>query len=113
MDAGKLDRRFRFEARQEIDDGHGSPVAGDWLPRFTVWGNRKFLRGGETVIAARLESRQPAILTIRDSRQAREITADWCVVDTGDGRVYNIRENPKLSDDRGLLEMLAEAGVAT
>lgn len=111
--AGKMDRRLRFEARQEIDDGDGNPVSGEWLPRFTVWGSRKFLRGGETVLAARLESRQPAILTIRDSRQAREITADWHVVDTVDGRIYNIRENPKLSDDRGFLEMLVEAGVAT
>ncbi|MDW9855062.1 head-tail adaptor protein [Sinorhizobium meliloti] len=111
--AGKLDRRLRFEARQEIDNGHGSPMSGDWLLRFTVWGKRLFLRGGETVLAARLESRQPAILTIRDSKQAREITSDWRVVDTSDGRVYNIRENPKLSDDRAFLEMLVEAGVAT
>lgn len=110
MGAGKLDRRFRFERRQAIDDGHGNSV-GEFVHQFTVAANMVFLRGGEGVLAARLAAKQPAILTIRDSVAARSIAAEWQAVDARSGEVFNIRENPKLSD--GYLEMLVESGVAT
>ena len=108
--AGKLDRRFSFYKRQEQDDGAGNTVS-DWVLQFSQQGNRKWLRGGESVMAARLESRQPVILTVRASTQARAVNNDWRVVDR-DGTIYNVRENPKESDDRGFLEFLAESGVA-
>lgn len=111
MRAGELDRRLSFERRVEVDDGYGN-TSGDWELQFTVAANRKWLRGGETVLAARLESRQPVILTIRNSAQARAITADWRAVDTRSGAVYNLRENPKEGESRAYLEMLAESGVA-
>lgn len=110
MEAGRLDRRLSFYRRVEQDDGAGNTVS-DWVLQFSQQGNRKFLRGGESVMAARLESRQPVILTVRASTQARAVTNDWRVVDR-DGTVYNVRENPKESDDRGFLELLAESGVA-
>lgn len=110
--AGKLDRRLQFERRVETDDGYGN-VVGSWVPEFTVAAHRKWLRGGESVMAARLESKQPVILTIRNSVQARTIGNDWRATDTRDSRVYNIREIPKESETRGYLEMLAESGVAT
>ena len=110
--AGRLDRRLSFERRTEVDDGYGNTVAGDWTPQFTTAANRKWLRGGEAVMAARLESRQPVILTIRNSVAARHVGSDWRAVDARSGEIYNIRENPKESDDRMYLEMLAESGVA-
>jgi len=110
MGAGRLDRRFAFFRRVEQTDGAGNTVS-DWVLQFSQAGNRKVLRGGEGVMAARLESRQPVILTIRASVQARLIGNDWRAVDR-DGTIYNIRENPKESDDRGMLEFLAESGVA-
>jgi SPP1 family predicted phage head-tail adaptor len=110
--AGNLDRRLRFEKREEQDNGYGSTVS-NWVLQFTEAANRVWLRGGETVMAARLESRQPVIITIRNSSRARAVTSDWRAVDTRDGRVYNLRENPKESGSRGYLEMLAEGGVAT
>lgn len=110
--AGKLDRRVRFEKRTQVSDGRGNYVA-DWSCQFTVAANRKFLRGGESVLAARLASRQPVILTIRASCEAREIGNDWRAVDVRTGEIYNIREIPKESENRGYLEMLAESGVAT
>lgn len=109
--AGKLDRRLSFYARREHSDGAGNTVS-DWVLQFSVAAGRVFLNGGESVLAARLESRQPVVLTIRNSTQARQITNDWRAVDTRDGRNFNIRENPKETDDRGYLEMLAESGVA-
>lgn len=111
--AGSLDRRIRFEKRMEKNDGRGNPVSGDWLPQFTLWARRRWLRGGETVLAARLESRQPVVLTVRATGRSRLITSDWRAVDEGDGAVYNIRENPKEGDSRAYLDMLAESGVAT
>lgn len=113
MPAGKLNRRLRFEARAEVNDGAGNMVSGDWAHEFDAWANLSMLRGGESVLAARLESRQPAIVTIRNSRNARRVNSDWRIVDSRDGRIYNIRENPKESSDRADLEMLVEAGVAT
>ncbi|NRP70607.1 hypothetical protein ILFOPFJJ_01488 [Ensifer psoraleae] len=109
---GKLDRRLRFEKREGQEDQYGNTVS-TWVLQFTEAAHRVWLRGGETVMAARLESRQPVIITIRNSARARTVTADWRAVDTRDGRVYNLRENPKESDNRGYLEMLAEGGVAT
>lgn len=111
MDAGRLDQRFRFEKRIEADDGYGNSQ-GDWHVQFTLWAGRKFLRGGEAVLAARLEARQPAILTIRNSTDARQITADWRAIDDRTETVYAIREDPKMTDDRAFLEFLVEAGVA-
>lgn len=109
--AGMLDRRLSFESRTKVDDGFGNTI-GSWVAQFTTAANRKWLRGGEAVMAARLESRQPVILTIRNSGDARLIGNDWRAVDTRDGTIYNIRENPKESENRGYLEMLAESGVA-
>lgn len=112
MQAGKLDRRLQFQRREEVDDGAGNTVA-DWVAQFECAANRKWLRGGESVLAARLESRQPVILTIRNSTSARQIGNDWRAVDLRDDRVFNVREIPKESDDCATLEMLAEAGVST
>lgn len=111
LQAGRLDRRLRFDSPKQVSDGAGNYTDG-WEEQFSVAANRKWLRGGESVLAARLESRQPAIITIRNSTDARRITADWRCVDVRDGRQYAIRENPKESDNGGYLEFLVEAGVA-
>lgn len=108
--AGKLDRRLRFYKRQDVENGAGGFRA-DWVFQFEQAACRLFLRGGESVMAARMENRQPVVLTIRKSTQAKAITNDWQARDTRDGRVFNLRENPKESDDRSHYEMLAEAGV--
>lgn len=112
MDAGRLDRRLRFEKRQDVENGAGG-YRSDWVQQFECAANRKWLRGGEGVMSARLENRQMVVLTIRACVQARQIDNDWRAVDTRDGRVYNVREVPRETDGRALLEMLAEAGVAS
>lgn len=117
MDAGRLDQRFRFEKRVDADDGHGNTVSVEWLPQFTAWTHRRFISGGEAVIAARLASRQPAVLTIRTSADARQVNASWRAVDDRSGVEYAIRENPRHPmrdgrEDRGFLEMMVETGVA-
>lgn len=114
MRAGELKERFRFERRRDTspDGGDGlGTFEGDWEPQFTVSAKLQFRRGGEDVLAARLAGTQPAILTIRVSRQAWEIRPDWRCVNDRTGEAFNIREEPTLNRDRDGLEMLIERGV--
>lgn len=109
MFAGQLTYRARFQSRAEQDDGYGNTVS-VWQDLFTRWCNVRFLRGGEAVMASRLEGRQPVIITVRSCSQTRTITSDMrCIID---GRTYNVRELPRLSQDRAWVEFLAESGVA-
>lgn len=115
MESGSLNERFVFQKRPStapVGDGYGNFQSG-FEAQFTVWTKRLFLRGGETVIAERLQGRQPAVLTIRASRQAAQITTDWCAVNARDSsEVYNIR-SVSLSEDRSFYDILCERGVAS
>lgn len=105
--------RFRIERYAGTDDGYGNQV-GSWQVLFIAWGGIRFMRGSEPVVAARLNARQPAILTIRNSEQARSIKASDRAVNARTGEVFNIRELPREArENRGFVEMLVEAGVAT
>lgn len=110
--AGDLDRRFRFEKRADADDGFGNTKA-EWVPQFKRWAGLIYRRGGEGVIAGRLEGRQPAIMKVRRDGSTSQISNDWRCIDDHDGTVFAIRENPTRTPDRMYLEMLVEAGVAT
>lgn len=110
--AGELRDRFTVQRDMAEPDWTGHPGDPDWQDQFTVWGKITFMRGGETVIAARLTAKQPAILTIRISDQALTILPSDRIVDARTGEMFNIREQPRrCRDDPGLLEMLIEAGV--
>ncbi len=111
MNAGLMTERFAFDKRNTVKDDYGNEQ-GEWVEQHLCWTRRQFLRGGEDVIAARLEGRQPALLTIRSSVMAQQITTDWRARDTRTGDLYNIRE-VKLTEDRAHLEILAERGVAS
>ncbi len=73
----------------------------------TVWANVRPLRGGEAVMQARLQSRSPAVITIRRSPDTLRITSEWEAVI--DGRTFELREDPREDESRQFLEMLAEA----
>lgn len=102
-------------------DGSGGQEAG-WSERMTVWAAFRWLRGGETVQAARLEGRQPAVITLSATKQTRLITPAWRLRDLrkyaapepGDSvrGVYNIRAVVE-TEDRRWIEITAETGVAT
>lgn len=110
METGKLTNRASFQKRIPHDDGYGNEIGGWGEILFTRWCHVRFLRGGEAVIASRLEGRQQLILTVRSDSHTSAITSDMrCVID---GRAYNIREFPRPSEDRQFLEFLAESGVA-
>jgi head-tail adaptor len=111
MAAGRLDQRFQFSVRVEQEDGAGN-FEGVFVPQFEMAASCKFLRGGETVMASRLQNVQKVILTIRNCTQSRLITAGWKARDIRSGVEYAIHEDPQVSDDRGFLEMLCQSGVA-
>lgn len=66
-----------------------------------------YLRGSEAVMQARLVSKSPAILTIRASAETRAITSEWRAVI--DAVIFDLKEDPRPSEDGACLEMLAEA----
>lgn len=106
MKVTDLDHVCSFQERVEVDDGHGN-TRGAFQEVFRDWGGFKFLRGGEGVVEARLASKQPAILTLRCTQQAKAIEPHWLVV--AGGRSYEVKEQPRQTDDRMYLELLVEA----
>ena len=78
MRAGDLDNRATFSRRERVETDMGGTLD-QWVSQFEVWAAVKHLVGGEAVMQARLASRNPVIVTIRNSTQARRITSEWQV----------------------------------
>lgn len=104
-DAGQLDRRVTFQSFVMIEDDMGGVVHG-WEDRFTLWAHIRYLRGSEAVMQARLVSKAPVIITVRRSAQSVGITSEWRAV-VG-GVIFDLKEDPRPSEDGGFMEMLAE-----
>lgn len=79
-----------------------APIAAKFMP----------MRGGETVIAARLTGRSVMVARVRASTLTRGAKPEWRLTDARAGTVYNIRDIT-LSDDRAYLDFLCESGVAS
>lgn len=109
MSVGALHERVAFDRPEPQPDGQGGVIDG-WCEMFCRWANYRYLRGGETVQAARLEGRQPVVITVRKDGETKQVTTDWRVRDARDGTVFNIRAI--MPGDRGYLEITAESGVA-
>lgn len=110
--AGRLDRRFRFFKRTDVEDGHGNTVA-DFALQFEMAGGRKYLRGaGETVMASRLTAKSPAIITIRNCINARLVQPEWQIEDARNGEVFQVKEQPQETDSRGYVDILVMSGIA-
>lgn len=111
--AGDLNRRMQLFRRALVDDGHGSMVpGGEFELVTTVWAHLHPLKGGESVIASRLEGRQPHILTLRQSGVTREMDESWQVADARlPERVFAIKAPPTDPDGkRAFFEVLVEEG---
>ncbi len=91
-------------------EGHRSETGGSkegWDERFIAWVAVRYLRGGEAVMASRMQGRRPAILILRKRDVLRKIGLDW-IVRFG-GQSYQVRELPKPREDGATVEMLVEA----
>ena len=104
--AGLLHERIAFDEVVETQGEGGGTVSG-FQERFVVWARRRYLRGGEGVQAARLEGKQPLILTIRRSSQSQRITSEWRARDVRSGVVYEIR-SVEPTEDRRDFDLLCE-----
>jgi len=110
--AGQMIERVAFDKREEIDDGFGNVVSGDWQEQFQKRAKFIYLRGSETVMAGRLDSRESIICQIWLSDDARQIGTDWQMRDVRRDAAYNIRT---LEEDKSrlVLDLLCESNVAT
>lgn len=113
--AGDLFYRVGLEV--EIEENPDSPIdygntVGAWQEQFVVRAGYRHLRGGESVMAARLQGKHLQIIRVRSSVATRTITTDWRVVDKRTGDIFNIRDVTH-DVDRQFIDFLAEKGVAT
>lgn len=108
--AGPLRELWALEKRILVDDGAGN-ITGDWEEQFRCAGRKESLKGGETVMAARLENRQPYVATIRYTTKAALVTHEWRVRDVRTGATYGLTSlvvRPK----RDYIDMLIVEGPA-
>lgn len=108
--AGDLRHRVRFDSPTQAPDGYGGVEVG-WTEEGEARAHFRWLRGGETVQAARLEGRQPVVVTLWASEAARRITPAWRMTDMRTGEVYNIR-SVVVAEDEARVELTCERGVA-
>ena len=109
---GNLDHRAVFQRPVAGRDEDGQIVQG-WQDVLTEMAAVLYLRGTESVMQARMQSRSPAILTIRGSSLSRQITSEWRVVvrdRSGTERLFEIKEDPRPVERGSFLEMLVESG---
>lgn len=109
--AGELRERIAFDKRSTSSNGAGGTTTA-FSEQFVVWAGYTHLRGGETVMAARLDGRHPVVVRVRASTQARLVTTDWQARDKRTGVAYNIRDVTPTTD-RAFIDFLCESGVAT
>ena len=110
--AGQLIERVAFDQREAVDDGYGNIIAGDWQQQFETRAKFIYLRGSETVMAGRLESRELLIVQVRVCADTRRIAPDWQVRDVRRGTAYNVRTIEE-DKSRAIVDLLVESGVAT
>jgi len=121
--AGQLFERVAFDRRITEPDGYGNEQQ-RFVEQFQRRAGFTFLRGGETVVASRLEGRQPILVRVRRDSQTLAISPDWQMRDVrngswqGDGSAdvwsgpfYAVRSISETSD-RQFLDVLVESGVA-
>lgn len=109
--AGDLYYRVALDKREDVSDGAGNTV-GKFVEQFQCRAAYRHLRGGESVMASRLQGHHVQVITVRASSQARLVTTDWRVRDVRNGTAFNIREITH-EVDRQFISFLCESGVAT
>lgn len=105
VSAGDLTKRASLLKPVQERDPDGQIVQG-WEDQGTVWAHVLPLRGSEMVMQARMQSKNPVIITVRASALTQSITAEWRVMI--DGRSHDVKEHPRETQDRALLAFLAE-----
>lgn len=108
--AGELKHRVALDKRSTTSDGAGGTTTA-FTEQFVVSAAYTHLKGGEGVVAARLEGRHLQVVRVRASSTTRQVTTDWRVRDRRTGAVFNVRDITP-TEDRAFLDFLCEGGVA-
>ena len=121
--AGDLIHRVAFDARvagnpdSPID--YGNTVM-DWVEQFTCRAAFIHLRGGEAVLASRLEGRHSQVIQVRASSETRAITTEWRARDVNNGEwagadwagpIYQVKDITPHEEDRAFLDVLVQTGT--
>lgn len=116
LGGGDLRWKVRLEKRTASTDGYGN-TQGAFTPQFTRRAYIGPMKGGESVIAGRLEGRAPTIIVVRHDPETVTITTDWIAVevlgDGTDGKTFNIRQIDDMERRNRFLTLLCEYGVAS
>jgi hypothetical protein len=91
-----------------IDYGN---TTGEFEEAFQTDGEFIHLRGGETVLASRLQGRHVQVIRVRATALPQPVDSDWRVTDVVTGVAFNIRD-VTVSEDRRSVDLLCESGVA-
>lgn len=83
----------------------------NWVEQFRTYVEYKHLRGGEAVMAARLNGKHTQVMIVRSFGDSRRVDTDWRARDVRSGEAYNIRDITT-ENNRAYLSMLCERGVA-
>lgn len=120
--AGDLYYRVAFDRRAEThdvdDDGN---YLGEWVQQFECRAGFTHLRGGESVMAGRLQGQHTQVIFVWASSQTRAVTTECRIRDLRAGHFdedgnwsgvsFNIRDITP-SDDRAWLDFLCVSGGA-
>ncbi len=114
---GMLRDRFHFQKRSDANDGFRTVKgAGPFSTQFTESIGLEARRGGETVIASKLQGVQPYSALVRWSPKMLAVTNGWQLLDArvGGTRVLNIVSAPADPDGkRQWLEFMVTEGKAS
>ncbi len=118
---GQMKSRVRFDKRgTATNDGYGNIIS-EFAEQFTRSAEIKPLKGGETVMAARLEGKQPALIIVRRDSLTLTINTNWRCAEIVDGTSspptlgpwFNIRGDPQdMEQDKRFLTMVCDSGGA-
>jgi SPP1 family predicted phage head-tail adaptor len=107
MNPRQLRHLMTFQRPVTQDDVYGGTQQ-SWADEFQTWGHILYLRGGESVMQARLESRQPVVITVHQNDDTMRVDSSWRVV--YGSQIFNLKEHPRPNQERRpYLEVLAEA----
>jgi SPP1 family predicted phage head-tail adaptor len=107
--AGRLRERVVIQRATTGDDGYGNTVTG-WVTHLTVWADVRETLGKERVDAGLVEASATATVRVRASAATRGLTAADRMV--ARGWTWNIRSIVPVGNDRAMLDLLVERGVA-
>ncbi len=103
--SGRL--RERISLQRQALDAKGRSL-GQWTEAARFWADLIYLRGGEQVMAQRLQGVQTVVMTVRVTSVSAVVDNAWRAVNVRSRQIYDIKA-AVLSDDRAFVQITALA----